>query len=184
MGAEPKTNTPNSINVKMSQPLKSSGFLSSAKGKGIVGGGILLLIILCIALFSGGGGDAKGEVYVNSDSLRVDSLARLYASECSRKMSEVFDKWKDENDLQSDSIEKALLGLYSECSQHVKEVGSKYPSLSVDLEKKKRIIHDKLDSISNYLDKKASDMERFEQPDLQKEYLNRKNVIDSIVTSK
>ena len=184
MGAEPKTNTPNSINVKMSQPLKSSGFLSSAKGKGIVGGGILLLIILCIALFSGGGGDAKGEEYVNSDSLRVDSLARLYASECSRKMSEVFDKWKDENDLQSDSIEKALLGLYSECSQHVKEVGSKYPSLSVDLEKKKRIIHDKLDSISNYLDKKASDMERFEQPDLQKEYLNRKNVIDSIVTSK
>ena len=184
IGSEPQKNVQNSPNVKVSQPLKSNGFLSTAKGKGIVGGGVVLLIVICILLFSGGGGEVNEEVYVNSDSLKVDSLARQYTLECSKKTSEVLKNWKDENDLQSDSIEKVLLNIYSECSKYCKEVDSKYPSLSVGLKTEMSRIHDKLDSISNYLDKKASDMERFDQPDLQKAYLNRKNVIDSIVTSK
>ena len=184
IGSEPQKNTPNASNVKVSQPLKSNGFLSTAKGKGIVGGGVVLLVIICIALFSGGGGKAEEEVAVNHDSLKVDTLARQYLSEISGDRTEILNKWKSDNDLQSDSIEKALLGVYGKCSQYAKEVGSKYPSLSVGLEKEKSFIHGKLDSISNYLDKKASEMEELDQPDLQKAFLNRKNVIDSIVTSK
>ena len=57
-------------------------------------------------------------------------------------------------------------------------------NISEKVSKRKSDINEAKEKISNYLDKKASDMERFEQPDLQKEYLNRKNVIDSIVTSK
>lgn len=183
IGAESQQKKQDTPDVKVSQPLKSGGFLATAKGKGILGGGIALLIVICIVIFSGGG-EKQEEVYVNQDSLRVDSIARVYTVDCAKKRTDIMSKWKDENDLGNDSIEKVLLDIYCESSQHIDEIKSQYPVLSKGLEDERIGIRNSLDSISKYLDKMAKTMAELEQPELYEAYSKRKHDIDSIVSSK